>query len=490
MEIDGFKRFKGIGILITICFWSILSYGQQCPELTNPVDGAIEVPVNTTINWPKIDGVVGYLISLGTTRGGTDILNRRSAGLTNSFVPPVGLPDDTIIYVTIEMFLPGQQLVICPGESFSTIDVTKPPPCTRLIEPADSATNISVNQNLTWAYAPTATGYRVSIGTAAGVFDIANDIDVGNVLSYNPPGEFELDKEIFVKIVPYNENGSAPSCLTESFVTGVPTFDCEAAIDPITGATYSLKPEINFPDYISLCENEETKFIRSEDKARGFRWFSINQDGSETLISNNNEVELEGLGRYRYEAFNSTQVFGSTFECSSSKEFELIGSVLPTIDKINVTREVDGLTITVNISGSGNYEFALDEEDGNYQDSNYFQGIPLGEHVVFVRDKDGCGVISRIVERNLSAKDFPQFFSPNGDGINDYWQFDPPSDLDVSLEVIRIYDRYGNFLVQINPEKKGWNGILNGRELPASDYWFKATSVSQKEVFGHFALVR
>jgi len=469
---------------------SILVSGQQCPLLNNPVNGAIEVPVNTTITWPKVEGIVGYLISLGTTPGGTDILNRRSAGLTNSFTPPVGLPDETIIYVTIEMFLPGQQIIICPGESFSTINVTKPPPCTRLIEPVDSGTNVSVSQNLSWAYAPTATGYRVNIGTEAGVFDIANNIDVGNVLSYNPPLDFELEEEIFVKIVPYNENGDAVGCLNESFITGIPTFDCDAATDPVTGSIYSLTPEINFPDYVSLCEGEKIKIIQSRDNARGFRWFKLNQDGSETLISNIYEVELDALGRYRYEAFNTTQVLGSTFECSNSKEFELISAEQPVINNIDVTREVDGLNITVNISGSGNYEFALDDENGNYQDSNNFSGIFLGEHIVYVRDKDGCGVVSRIVERDLSAKDFPQFFSPNNDGINDYWQFKPPPDLDVTLEVIRVYDRYGNFLAQIDPKKRGWNGSSNGQELPAADYWFRAISVSQKIVHGHFSLLR
>lgn len=102
-------------LLIIILFCGLLSYAQECPKISNPTNGSIEVPVETSIRWPAIDGIFGYLISLGTTPGGTDILNRRSAGQTNSFTPEVGLPDNTLIYVTIEMFLPNQQLLICPS---------------------------------------------------------------------------------------------------------------------------------------------------------------------------------------------------------------------------------------------------------------------------------------------------------------------------------------------------------------------------------------
>ena len=132
----------------------------------------------------------------------------------------------------------------------------------------------------------------------------------------------------------------------------------------------------------------------------------------------------------------------------------------------------------------------MDDENGVFQNSNTFTKVPIGEHTVYVREKNGCGLVSRIVERELSAKDFPQFFTPNGDGINDFWQFSPPPDIEASIEIIRVYDRYGNFLAQIDPKRIGWDGRFNGRPLPSSDYWFKATSFGQQEIYGHFTLKR
>jgi len=260
--------------------------------------------------------------------------------------------------------------------------------------------------------------------------------------------------------------------------------------NPATGAVYSLKPEINFPDQIGFCEGESSKTVRSDDSAQGFRWFKLNSDGTETLISETREVNIQSLGRYRYEAYNNAAFLGNTVECANVKEFDVISSGPASIERIMVTREADGLRIVTQVSGFGNYEFALDDENGPFQDSNTFNQVPIGEHTIFVREKNGCGLVSRIVERQLSAKDFPQFFTPNGDGIHDLWQFTPPSDIEITIEFIRIYDRYGNFLAQIEPKRIGWDGSFNGRPLPASDYWFKATSFSQQEIRGHFTLKR
>lgn len=485
------KKSIGVVVVAVVLMSVFTSMAQECPRITYPTHGSIEVPVDATITWNAIDGIVGYLISLGTTPGGTDILNRRSAGLANSFTPEVGLPDETLIYVTIELFLPGQQLKICPGESFSTIDITTPPQCTNLIKPVNNASDISVNEVLTWAYAPTATGYRISVGTSAGATDLANNIDVGNVLSYKLANELPLDQDIFVQIIPYNENGDTGPCSVEKFTTGIPTIDCLFYYDTSTGDSIKLQPEIAFPEQIGFCKGDGIKKLKSTDKARGFRWFRVNEDNTETLLSETSEVEINGFGRYKYEAYNTVSQFGATIECASVQEFTVVSSEIATINTIAVTRGSDGLRIGIEVSGSGNYEFALDNRNGPYQDSSIFNAIANGEHIAYVRDKNGCGIAQRIVERNITSKDFSQFFTPNGDGINDFWQFIPPKDTgEINIESIWIFDRYGNFLVQVDPTSKGWNGDFNRVPLPASDYWFKAVTFNQRKIYGHFTLKR
>jgi gliding motility-associated-like protein len=84
--------------------------------------------------------------------------------------------------------------------------------------------------------------------------------------------------------------------------------------------------------------------------------------------------------------------------------------------------------------------------------------------------------------------DYPPFFTPNGDGINDYWKVDG---LELYPQaIISIFDRYGKLLKQMNPNTIGWNGSLNGIPLPASDYWFRLVLNENQAVNGHFSLKR
>lgn len=89
---------------------------------------------------------------------------------------------------------------------------------------------------------------------------------------------------------------------------------------------------------------------------------------------------------------------------------------------------------------------------------------------------------------------YPMFFTPNGDGINDYWNIEKTtlqSKADVQIE---IFDRYGKLLKVISSKENGWDGTLNDRPLPATDYWFMVSYIdctgNYKEIRSHFTLKR
>ena len=79
------------------------TYAQECPQLVFPANGATNIPLDATIDWESVDGVPSYNITLGTTPGGDDILSSQFAS-GSSFTPPLGLPANTTIYVTITLF--------------------------------------------------------------------------------------------------------------------------------------------------------------------------------------------------------------------------------------------------------------------------------------------------------------------------------------------------------------------------------------------------
>jgi gliding motility-associated-like protein len=143
-------------------------------------------------------------------------------------------------------------------------------------------------------------------------------------------------------------------------------------------------------------------------------------------------------------------------------------------------------SITINANGvGGNYEYSLDGSP--FQDSPTFDNVASGIHSVTVRDKNGCGSVTDTV----LVINYPKFFTPNGDGYNDTWNI-----VDLKEQVkatIYIYDRYGKFIAQLFPNKKGWDGLYNGQQMPSSDYWFTVTYEEDnqtKEFKSHFSLKR
>ena len=151
----------------------------------------------------------------------------------------------------------------------------------------------------------------------------------------------------------------------------------------------------------------------------------------------------------------------------------------------------DNQTITVTIDGYGVYEYSLDQ--GPWQTSNVFTNVSPGTHTVTVRDTnpDAC---DELVITDASIVDYPNFFTPNGDGFHDTWNIIGLQD---TGSVIYIFDRYGKLIKQISPDSEGWDGTFNGVNVPATDYWFTVTypefdgtTTVTKEFKSHFSLKR
>ena len=90
-------------------------------NLTAPLNGASDVEVATAITWtPASVLVTGYLISIGTTPGGTDLVNNEDVGDVLTYQPANLLPYETTIYVTITPYNGNGNATGCNENSFET----------------------------------------------------------------------------------------------------------------------------------------------------------------------------------------------------------------------------------------------------------------------------------------------------------------------------------------------------------------------------------
>ncbi|MFD1004694.1 T9SS type B sorting domain-containing protein [Winogradskyella aquimaris] len=190
-------------------------------------------------------------------------------------------------------------------------------------------------------------------------------------------------------------------------------------------------------------------------------------------------IEVDAPGSYNVRVSN---VNG----CFKDRTITVLPSNIATIDDIEVRDASNNNSITVLVSGEGDYEYALDDIDGPYQDSNIFEDVLPGLYTVFVRDKNDCGISEELV----SVIGFPKFFTPNGDGTNEFWQVKGINNQFQANSFIFIFDRFGKLLAELDPLGPGWNGTYNGAKMPASDYWFKVELEDGRTFTSHFSLKR
>jgi gliding motility-associated-like protein len=261
--------------------------------------------------------------------------------------------------------------------------------------------------------------------------------------------------------------------------------DC-FGIGPHLQLTVYPRPQFEVDQSAIFCLNGSPITLETFNPQGNYTYVWTNAMGD--VISLNDTAVITEAGAY-------TVVATSVNNCVSFPYvFNVVASGIATItdDDITVKDFSNNNTITIDTTnlGIGDYEFSLDNEFGPYQDDSFFDYVGAGAHVLYVRDKMGCGIASI----DVFVLGFPKFFTPNSDGYNDTWNIKGWNDDFSTSSSIQIFDRYGKLIKHLYPGSEGWTGTINGYNLPSSDYWFVANLVNvdgtSKVLKGHFSLVR
>jgi gliding motility-associated-like protein len=264
-----------------------------------------------------------------------------------------------------------------------------------------------------------------------------------------------LELDLYVRPYPENKLSNDPYII---------------CVDQLNAITYpvEIKTLLNNTDYI-------------------FQWY-IGHDaqiGNEIPGETNTSFTTSTVGIYSVKVTN----ISNAANCSSVFNVSTQNSIIPNTLAITPNEIISfGIenTITAIVSPvSNDYLYSI---DGTYfQPSNTFTNIPGGDYTLTVINKFGCGDVTS----QFTIVDYPKYFTPNGDGYNETWNIKGSSALEATT--IRIFDRYGKLIKQIDPNGEGWNGTFNNKLLPASDYWFTIEYTKDnvtKEFKGHFSLIR
>lgn len=306
----------------------------------------------------------------------------------------------------------------------------------------------------------TSTFQATILGSQTGMIVKYYDVS-GNVLPSPLPNPFSTASQIIsVEVI----NPTNTACKATSSIPFVvkPT--------PRINTTGSELVCSNNPNFVKVIDAGLQDFSTINDFT--YQWFL---DGNLLTGETNYDLTINTEGIY-------TVVVTNAQNCVKTRTITVTASNIATIENIVINDLSDNNSIIVNVSGSGDYEYSLDGI--NYQISNIFYNVESGTYTVYVKDNNGCG----IAQKDISLLGIPNYFTPNGDGYNDYWNIKGVSNSYNTKTTIHIFDRYGKLLKQISPLSTGWDGTYNNKIMPSSDYWYVINLEDGRIFKGHFTL--
>ena len=233
----------------------------------------------------------------------------------------------------------------------------------------------------------------------------------------------------------------------------------------------TIKLEVkSFPNFtptnLVLCKDSSTT-LSVDSGYTSYLW----NTGQQT-----NSIQVNSAGVYSVIVTNSDG-------CTATKTFTVDLSNAAVITNVMVSDFAGANnSAVIQFEGIGTYQFSIDGI--NYQESPVFENIAAGSYLAYIKENN-CGSSTSF---RFFVLDYPRYFTPNGDGTNDYWTINNLSAIPESK--LTIFNRYGKIIFIASKKQGSWDGLYLGKPLPATDYWFTLQQKDGSVKRGHFSLKR
>ncbi|KIC02084.1 hypothetical protein OA88_10125, partial [Flavobacterium sp. JRM] len=128
--------------------------------------------------------------------------------------------------------------------------------------------------------------------------------------------------------------------------------------------------------------------------------------------------------------------------------------------------------------GTAPYQYSINSAN-SYTSNPIFKIDHSGNYTIYVKDNKGC-FSTETAYLTYEGIEFPKFFSPDGNGSNDYWY--PTRIEDYPNLEVSIFDRYQRLIMNFKGNTTmGWDGTYQGKPLPTGDYWYVIKTNNDKD---------
>lgn len=241
-----------------------------------------------------------------------------------------------------------------------------------------------------------------------------------------------------------------------------------------------VNAEINSPT--SICDGEDAVFSISGTPGAIVTYnlnggnndtFVLSSDNYDVLISSPSSNQTLNILTFEYQGmvFNDCPL-NSTVQVLPSPDVSFVADTTVGYPNLVVT------FVNTSNFGSTNFVWDFNGQILNSNETTITQpfNVPGIYNVVLTGDLNGC-TASDTIQIIINEFDPPEIiapnvFSPNGDGVNDFWQF---VTLNHVVEMkLRIVNRWGNLFFESSELVPTWNGkSLDGSDATEGVYFYK-----------------
>ena len=174
-------------------------------------------------------------------------------------------------------------------------------------------------------------------------------------------------------------------------------------------------------------------------------------------------------------SFFITQTFSVIGEETSAFRFD-IDVYEPQITSFEI------ITSNACNDNSGTIEVILEDEidalfkidDDNFSNNNILEGLSAANYTLTIQDENGCEIDTsfQIIDQDCNIL-IPNVFTPDGDGLNDFFGVVSLYDFRGKITLFKVFNRWGQKVIDLqnqNIEDAIWDGRQNNKPLPSDVY--------------------
>lgn len=294
---------------------------------------------------------------------------------------------------------------------------------------------------------------------------------------------FTIRPQINAGVAPFTfewSNSTTDSILTDlvqqpnSYILTVTDFCQNSTVDSVSVNIQAI-PMATLSGEVDFCEGLPMTTLPLNFTGNAPWSFTYTIDNNEPILmdnvlDNNFALPINQAGNYQLVAFSDAACTGVA---------NGIGKV------VDIGFQLDIETIPPNCPNSEDGQIALTLLEGQAPFSINWStvvnnelrpsGLSAGNYEVTIMDAQSCSISTTINLPNPSmiAPDcvnnrayIPNVFSPNGDGINDFFEiFFPENSTVQKIKSVRIMDRWGNLVYAVAEIFPSWDGSFQGKNL-------------------------